>query len=98
MPSYEDLTFEQVVERLAQLAGRRPPGEPGGHEPTVIVPIRKNIEVLRDHGMDLLRNDPDLHVLPGEERYELARTLAEHTDRAMSRVPAEVSALRPNGE
>ena len=86
MPSYDDL------------ARPRPPGEPGGHEATVVVPTRKNIMALSERGMDLLRNDPELHVLPGEERYELARTLAEHTDRAMSRVPAEVPALRPNGE
>ena len=38
MPSYEDLTFEQVIERLEELANPRPPGEPNGHQLTVVVP------------------------------------------------------------
>lgn len=97
LPSYEDLTFEQVMERLEEIANPRPPGEPNGHELTVVVPTAAFVRELMDQGWALILKDRFLLDLPGPARKEAASRLFELALRALARVEEPVPTPGPNG-
>lgn len=98
MPSYEDLTFEQVIERLETLANPRPPGEPDGHERTVVVHTAASVRELRDQGWGLLMHDRSMIDMPGPARAVAASRLLELARRASARFGEPVQVLPANGD
>ena len=98
VPSYEDLTFEQVIERLEELANPRPPGEPNGHQRTAVVPAARSVRELVDSGWALLLKDRSLVDMPGPARAAAATRLLELAQFASARLGKPETGSPANGD